>query len=261
MTEKHERIEIDSINKISEIVDSLKKNNKRILLIFDIDDTLIKPKGKIGSELWFTNNLEKYDNDWMKILDDVFYLYSLLFFDPVEADTKNVVDKLISDPGTEYMFLTARSYKFYSHTLKHLEESGMESLIKSNTLHVPLEIQNVGKLDPKFKVRYIDNICLVSGNDKNLVLIELLKQHYTSNTTSDPYDAIVFVDDSDSNITKMHNTFESHDLFKNVSTRCVHYTYMKQHRQEYSVHDFTDDNDKMHKLMEFKHYINNVKKD
>jgi len=258
----------ESISQINELISHIVLNdNKRVMLICDIDDTLIKPVVNIGSDSWFHHSLKgEHINNVRKNLG---LIYSLLNFCGVEKETDAFVDKIASLSlmnKLKYMCLTSRSVVFHSYTLMHFKDTGYDKVfIRPNTLSLDNPLYLKCKASDEYipHVRYIDNVCSCSGMNKGEVMIDILKQAYLDNPQDNPqdnsqdngfdFDMIIFIDDSVGNINKMHSSLREFLMdFPHVASLCIHYTYMEEHKNNYSIHDFIDDNEKMNRLIEFK---------
>lgn len=268
----HRVIESGSISQISELISNIILNdNNRVLLVCDIDDTLIRPVVNIGSDSWFTRSLKgEHINNVRKNLGLV---YSLLNFSGVEKETDAFVAKIAALSQTDklkYMCLTSRSVIFHSYTLMHFKDTGYDKVfVRPNVLSIdnPLYLGYEAETSTESlpQVRYIDNVCSCSGMNKGDVMVDILKQVYLdslqdNHSTGDfEFDTIIFIDDSISNVNKMH--LKLRGFFKDfpcMISICIHYTYMEEHKNNYSIRNFIDDNKKMNRLIEFKNYINNL---
>jgi len=263
----HNIINTGSIEHISNIIKNLIINDKkRVLLACDVDDTLIHPSVNIGTDAWFYHALK--DDHIINVRKKLGLIYALLDFNGVEKETNdfvNLVDDLSNpthyDNPLIYICLTARCVSFHSYTTTHLTDSGYGNVfIRPNMLdvHDPLYVKKdihnpLCRSIPS--VRYIDNICSCSGKNKGDVLVALLTRHYEKSDINNKFDIVVFVDDSSSNIQKVHNKL-SNFLENDASSLCIHYTFREEHKNSYSVHDFTNDSKKMDDLIEFKKNIN-----
>ena len=258
----HNIIETNSIEHISNIVKRLVVDEKkRVLLVCDVDDTLIHPLVSVGSESWFHQSL-KVDNI-LNIRKKVNMLYSLMEFNPVEKETNNFTKliKELSDPDKysnplKYMCLTARNTAFHSHTTRHLNDVGYgDVFIRPNMLTIDNPLY-ISVDDTDNKARYIDNICSCSGRDKGAVLENILSQYYDDNNNY-RFDSIIFVDDSVNNNHKVHDRLKNSPTIKdNECCLCIHYTFEEERKNSYTIHDFENDSKIVDDIMKFKNAIN-----
>lgn len=260
---KYKVIESGSISFINEMIKNLILNEKkRVLLICDIDDTLIRPIVNIGSDSWFCRSIK--DEHINIIRKKLGLIYSLLTFSGVEKETDvfvNQIDVLTKTDNLKFFCLTSRSVLFHSYTVMHFKETGYDKVfVRPNMLLFDdhLYLNHDADIESVPHVRYMDNICTCSGLNKGDVLIDILKRSYLNRRIDFDFDVIIFIDDSINNIDKMNNGLKDFLIdFNDIESICIHYTYMEEHKNNYSIKDFIDDNEKMDKLMEFKNYINN----
>jgi hypothetical protein len=247
--------QITNIHVISEleiIVKNLGKG-KRILIVFDLDDTLIKPCQTVGSDTWFANQIKT--NSMKQVVNDLFYIYCLIRYKQVEPMTNQIIQNIRSIEGVDSLCMTSRNKRLYSHTLKHLEDSGLGFLIEQNilktrssTIHIPNPVMET-------VVTYIDNLVLCSGNNKGVVLHHLLKETEQFNDTH--YTDIIVVDDSMKNITDMMNQLNNPILHPNTSLHLIYYQFMEEHKSRYSSHDHMVNGEKLREIIKIVDLINN----
>lgn len=257
---------VKEISKIAEVTDMLKKlvvdEKKKVLLICDIDDTLMRPDVTLGSDTWFSYSLKRAENIH-HLVKKLALIYALLEFKAVESGTDEFVqtiDKLHKENDMKYICLTSRNVLFTSYTTIHFKDADYDSvMVRPNLLDIRdptyIECENPGKKG--FTVRYLDNICSVSGRDKGIVTTEIVSRYYENH--NDKFDMIIFIDDSISNIEKVNRSLsdpKNNTIYQGTDSICIHYTYMEEHKSKYSINDFIDDTEKIEKLLEFKKYVN-----
>ena len=258
------------IKYISDFIDILKNliidQRKKVLLVCDIDDTIIRPIVDIGSEAWFSFSLkhEQIDN----VLDKLGMIYAILNFQCVEEDTNNLISliKDLSNPSSDqlltYLCLTSRNVRFHSHTATHLYQANYDkTMIRQNMLEIDNSMCIFEQITPYGKqniplVRYIDNICFTSGTDKGIVLDEILNRYFKKNQKEKMFDTIVFIDDSKINTDSVHGSLMNITKKYHIDSLCVHYTFMQEQKNNYSVNHYIDDTKKIDKLIEAKEHIN-----
>jgi hypothetical protein len=256
-----------TIKKIDEFIKMLThyvvNAKKRILLVCDIDDTLIRPVVNIGSEAWFNYSLKNENID--DVINKLSMIYAVLSFQGVEKNTDVLIDTIkdLSDPlkytnNIKYMCLTARNVRFHSYTVMHLHKTRYDKiLVRRNMLDLSdtMYLMGADKGNENVPyVRYIDNICSTSGENKGEVMKEILNRYFDTQPDEN-IDIVIFIDDSKCNIEKVHKHLKNY-VKQKVSSICVHYTYMEDHKNNYSIHQFADDTTKMNQLINFKNYIN-----
>lgn len=249
----HVTLTVKEINEFIKLLTHLvTSEKKRVLLVCDIDDTLIRPVVNIGSEAWFNYSLKNEDID--DVINKLSMVYAVLSFQGVEKNTDVLIDtiKNLSDPlkcpnSMKYMCLTARNVRFHSYTTMHLHRTRYDKiLVRRNMLDLPDTMYLMGSDKGNENVplvRYIDNICSASGENKGEVLVEILNRYFDKHPHEE-FDYIIFIDDSINNIDKVHCHLKKY-IKRKISSICVHYTYMEEHKSNYSIHHFTDDNTKM----------------
>jgi hypothetical protein len=269
---------IEIISNICELLEFVKNNNNlNYLIAFDMDDTLICGEETLGSDMWLNKSMKK-GRQLSNILNDMDYVYSFMIYRTVEPDTIDVVTKLISYPNVDYLILTRRGMRHYSQTIKHLKESGLASLIRSNvldinstafenTLNTHSDMVGVGDGDGDCqdktvngRIRYIDNICFCSGYEKDVILEELINLAYISSPKK-RYDTIVVIDDSIQDINRIHNRFLRSSslrksLFNKSSTHSIHYSFMEIIKRRYSDGAFQKDNRTLRTIKNTISYVN-----
>lgn len=272
----HSILKLGSITQFGDIIKKLVVNSKkRVLLVCDIDGTLINPQVTIGTDPWFINSLN--DDNINNVRKKLGLIYSLLDFKGVEDKNTDEFVDLIQKLSTShiifnhvpltYICMTARNTTLYSHTVIHFNDSGskyVKTFIRPNMLHIndalciiTDHMDHADYTDNTYHelphVRYIDNICFCSGTNKGDVLIELLNRYYDE-FPDDKFDVIIFIDDSITNVSNVHNKLKNY--LDDASSICVHYNYLEEHHNSYTIHDFMDDTKKLNELLEFKQYIN-----
>ena len=230
------RIEI--ISNISELNEFINDTNK-YLVIIDLDDFLIRGSDTLGSDIWYRSNLEK-GRSRKNVIKNMYYVYSVMKYQPIEDDTIEIINSISSRKNVDLIIQTARSIKFYSHTVKHLCDAGLGSLIKPNILSIPHYIY-----DSNMNVRYMDNVIYCDGNPKDDILEHVLK---CLPRLSKTYDTIIFGDDSISNVNDMHNKFMTSKTYKPMNTYAIHYSYMEMTKRKYNDDTLINDDQKMQYL-------------
>src|SRR5438128_514082 len=109
---------INNIAIFTEMLISLVAQRKKVLLVCDIDDTLITPVVDLGSDAWFRYSLKHEKID--AVVDKLSMIYGIVEFRGVETDTDRLIEtiKELSDAyPMKYISLTARDVLFHSFTL------------------------------------------------------------------------------------------------------------------------------------------------
>ncbi|MDZ4663219.1 MAG: DUF2608 domain-containing protein [Pseudomonadota bacterium] len=240
LNEVRAKSEIKEILRMSEAYQEIKKQvskygSKNVLVVFDIDSTLLSLNQGLGSDYWFTWQSEKLKsgdvtdrvaNDVVGILDVQLQLYTLSRMHPPEPETPHLVSQLQAE-RIPVMVLTSRMTNFRDITEQHLRESkyniGTTSpavLRDTGYNYIPydpshpsdygLEIEDVELANTKQvpQVNYKQGVFLTAGLHKGVALKSFLgvKAKHTN------YRAIVFIDDRKHNCKAVADVYRSSDL-------------------------------------------------
>jgi hypothetical protein len=190
--------EVRTTRDLADIGPALAESKRRTLLVLDIDDTLLTATGFFGSDRWYewqAKTLKDGDPDKVPCLFDVISLnYEAAEQQPTQPDGPALVDALKVDT----LMLTSRNPLYRGGTLRTLRDAGY-------ALPAPLGDSPDG-LSWEFRkapgarvsrVVYDEGIFMTTGQDKGLVLLDLLRRLGRS------YERVVLVDDGEVNITNM----------------------------------------------------------
>lgn len=228
-----------------ETQNALKKlKPEQILVVFDIDNTLLTMTSQIGSDQWYnwqagllkTKNLE---NAVGKNFDELFDAQDIIFalgqMHPPEPEIPDLV-KEIQKSGVKTVILTSRGSQYRSVTERefrrnHLDFTnstfGPEKGYPSTYLPFDLQSGNLSglKLD-KIKelkaenvrpVSFTNGIFMGSGQHKGLMLKSLLHK------TKAKFKKIIFIDDTEKNINAVFELLNT----KTVDVTALYYTQME----------------------------------
>lgn len=203
------------IKDLAQVATALAENGtRRTLLVMDIDDTLLTSQGFFGSDRWYEwqKHLQAADPAKVPCLFDVISLnYEAGTQQLTQPDGPTVINAL---PGDKLM-LTSRNPLYRGGTVRTLRDAGY-------ALPAPLAGQTEGRSwlwrkapdARESEVSYDQGIFMTSGQDKGLMLVDLLgrlKLHY---------DRVVLVDDGDANIKNMQAALRS----AGIDYHGLHYT-------------------------------------
>lgn len=261
---------ISTISQLSSFLRQLvlDPNNKNILLVLDIDDTLIRPCAGsnqdnvigFGSDTWFHRLLESGENI-DRALNKLDMSYAMLDYSYVEPSTGIMISYInelseSTNINFKYFLMTSRGPKFAQYTARHLRTVGCDKiLVRKNMLDIK-DCLYLG-YDEKtnhVSVRYIDNICFTSGGNKAKILNNMLSRYYESGEQH--FDVIIYIDDIQRHVDTMHNEFMNATIYHNTNTYCLHYKYLETQKMNYMADNFLQDNKKLEKLMRLKEYLN-----
>jgi len=217
--------DVKDLNIVKQHLSRSTDNKNDILVIFDIDDTLLEAVNFVGSNKWYDwqRGKEVFDAKGNVISIQKQQIYSCMFstlgilFDLgtsklSQPDAANIVTDL---NDYDMMLLTARTYNFRRATERELNINGIDFsakhlLKKQQSLDFTFNDNN--RTD---RVTYQNGLVMASGLNKGMILKEILSRVNRS------YKTIYFVDDSRKNITNM--TAE----WKNDKTKFNIYHYTK----------------------------------
>ena len=210
--------QVTDIKDLAYVTTTLADNGtRRTLLVLDIDDTLLTSQGFFGSDRWYEwqKHLAATDPAKVPCLFDVISLnYEAGTQQLTQPDGPALINAL---PGDKLM-LTSRNPLYRGGTLRTLNDAGY-------TLPTPLAGQAEGRSwrwrkapdARESDVSYAQGIFMTSGQDKGLVLLDLLdrlKLHY---------DRVILVDDGDANIRNMQAALRN----AGIDYHGLHYTRVK----------------------------------
>lgn len=189
----------------------------RVLIVFDIDNTLMTMPQFLGSDQWFNYHAglvsTAKDPDFASFGDLIAAqtaLFSLATMKPTQDDTGQLIEKA-SAAGVDVFLLSARGPELFNATKRELDRNGITfrapqtcSFIICNLggaygdVEIRRAVTSFGGTAAPNPYRGIiirDGIMMVAGQDKGTMLRVLLAA-----IPSGPYDKIVFVDDTQKNI-------------------------------------------------------------
>ncbi|ABM02133.1 predicted outer membrane protein [Psychromonas ingrahamii 37] len=227
-------IETDSFNQVSNTVAKKAQQYgvKNTLIVFDIDNTLLTSNVDLGGDIWYQWQTGKLEIKPTKAQivpclfeDAIGLLYKLGTMVPTEAQVPSLISQWQLN-GHNVIALTARPPNVRPPTERALTR---RSINFSGSAVAP-----IGEKSPVYRamvtidnqtreVSYMSGIMMTTGLHKG----DSLK--YLLNLTERHFDAIVFVDDSENNITDMSQSFKSES---DVDLTAIHYTYIEEQRKK-----------------------------
>lgn len=191
--------------------------NRHVLIVFDIDNTLMTMPQFLGSDQWFNYHAglvtAAKDPDFASFGDLIAAqtaLFSLAAMKPTQDETGQLLEKA-SAAGVDVYLLSARGPELFNATKRELDRNGItlrapqtcSFIICSlggayGDVEIRRAVASFGGTSAPNPYRQIvirDGIMLVAGQDKGTMLRVLLAA-----IPSGPYDKIVFVDDTQKNI-------------------------------------------------------------
>lgn len=229
--------DVKDLNQVVTQIAQEKVNRNKILVIFDIDDTLLESVNFISSVKWynwqrgravFSNygrpikiRPEQKYNCIFSMLGTLFEMGSTV---ATQKDASQIIQQLAH---YDLVYLTARTTIYRSPTERELINNNLsidEHQLGENILHFMLDDGH-----RTAKVTYEKGIAMSSGLNKGKVLKALLKKLNKS------YEVIYFVDDSQKNIDNMNQVWKDSKSLVHL----FHYTRVSKNisQQEIATSD------------------------
>lgn len=204
---------------LQQLVDHIaqeKNTADQVLIVFDLDNTLIHPKTALGSDEWFEHQMKEiaaHGTPSPQAQEDLLQLYykiqHVIDQHVLEAMAPVFIANL-KKAGFTVIALTARYRPIMERTLAQLTPLKIEF---SQPLNTEFEIENFQK-----KPIYKQGIIFCSSNNKGLVLIEFLKQ------TGRKPKKIIYVDDKRHHVERVEKAAQENG----IECFCVHYVGCKE---------------------------------
>ena len=181
--------------------------NERVLVVFDIDNTLLAMEQDLGSDQWYywQKDLQMEDPCSAMLVDNRFAAQGALFFAgamrPTQADGPEQVRRL-QDAGVKVIAVTSRGPEYRLQTFRELRRNGISfwSSALPPQHGYPDNFIPEGGSRP---ARYEDGVFLTAGQHKGEMLKALLDK------TGTPWPgAVVIADDKAYSLHDMMETFE-----------------------------------------------------
>ena len=183
-----------------------KYGNKNVLIVFDIDNTLLAMKQDFGSDQWFNWQAtmikeKKWDLTAGKSFGDLLKLNAKIFaLSPMRLTEKNIPEliKKTQAQGISVIALTSRGPELRNSTERELEKQGIDLTKTSVGNGISETFIPKGH---KRLVNFQNGIFMTSGQHKGKML-KFLLDRFKKN-----YKGIVFVDDHAKHTTSVFKTF------------------------------------------------------
>ncbi len=188
-----------------------------VLLVFDVDNTLLKCSASLGSDQWYswqdellkrtsTGSPDPYlvSCDGAGLLEVQGILFELGSMIPADPRTPDVIRQL-QGQGFKVMALTSRGTDLRDVTLRELRRNGFDLGATAPGAARPGTFRWRPEDRP---VSYSDGLFLSAGQDKGRMLASLLSQ-----PGSDPgLKGLIFVDDSPGKVSQVEEAFKPSGL-------------------------------------------------
>jgi predicted Fe-Mo cluster-binding NifX family protein len=212
---------------------------ENVLIVFDIDNTILTMENMLGSDQWFSwqekmfwsksKDCAKYcvANDFDKMLDVQGQLFALAPMVPTEKDLPAKI-KSLQDRGFKVILLTSRGKEFRNSTENELKRNGYNLLPSAiggagfAGHYYPYDTSDlsafglgesdkeadkrIAKMKKARKVSYMNGVYMTAGQHKGTMLKTLLHKTGTS------FKAIIFADDHKKHTVRMSATFKNEGI-------------------------------------------------
>lgn len=235
------------IKSLKEVMTEVLKDKQETLIVFDLDNTLIRTKQSFGSDQWFRRELkvqeamyavtkdraDKNKSEAMQVvLDKWRKVQTLTDVGPVENDTADNVRKL--QEKFKVMGLTARPVDLAYVTQRQLIKGAGIHLEKNKfpSIDIPL----VQTSDYNLKALFTGGILHAGNNDKGPLLLSLIEKLNLNPSK------VIFFDDIKANIDNVEGALKK----ANIDHMCYYYRATKDEVEAF------EKNEALHKALEAK---------
>lgn len=200
---------------------------ENVLIVVDIDNTLLTSTVDLGSDTWYLWQRGKLDlkpsaSQEVKCLfeDSIGLLYELVPMMPTEKSVPSYV-KQWQAKGNTLFALTSRAPKYRAATERELARAGIN--LESSALAPRGQTAPVYREVVDREISYMKGVMMTSGLNKGEMLAYILEK------TGREFDAFVFVDDSKKNIVNVFNQYKNnHTIDRNI----YHYVNIEHERAQ-----------------------------
>ncbi len=220
--------EVDSFSAVVSDVASLsaRYGEDNVLVVVDIDNTLLTSSVDIGGDVWYQwqrGKLEHKPSEAQTVAclfeDSIGLLYELGPMDVTEETVPAVISGW-QEKGVTVMALTSRAPKYRAATERELYNKGIDlerTALAPEGQGAPVYREHKGR-----ELSYMKGIMMTSGMNKGEMLSYILEK------TGRSFDAIVFVDDSKKNI---DNVYEKYEARGDIDVTIYHYVKIEKDRE------------------------------
>lgn len=205
---------VRTIDDLAAVAPALQESSERTLLVLDIDDTLLTSTGFFGSDKWY---------EWQKTLPAgdpgkvacLFDVIALNYETGTQRATQPDGPALVNGLQVDKLLLTSRNPLYRGGTLRTLRDAGyvLPAMLGGQADGRSWDFRKTPGAKP-VRVLYDQGLFMTTGQDKGLVLLDLLRR------SSLRYDRVVLVDDGRKNIDNMRAAL--HDA--GIDYLGLHYT-------------------------------------
>lgn len=220
-----------SFNKVKQVIDGKNRhyNAPNVLVVFDVDDTLLKPTTDLGSEIWYkwqTNQLKLRPRNKAERVsclhqDSIHMLYDLLPSTLTEKSIPSIIRSFQKKKQPMFALSDREAASRYA-TARELRRNGIN--FGKTALTYPGQVKPPVFQDTfKRKVTYIDGVFMAARENKGKML------DYVLNKTNNHFKSIVFVDDNLKNIMNVQRILSA-PKYADVDVSVVYYTKVEHDR-------------------------------
>ena len=225
-----------------------------VLIVYDIDNTLLAMNQDLGSDQWFNWQAAKIASgdlidvvakDFPALLSVQGMLYAVSGMHAPDPEAPSIVNELQQE-GFYDLVLTSRGFDYRDSTLRELSKNGYH--FTASTLdpqegfagtYLPYELSNISdyglsedeikkfKLGEARPVSFMDGIFMTAGQHKGALLRTLLWK------TDHLFKAILFIDDQKKHCDRMHEAFD----VQGVDVVSIRYSMEDDHVREFEQSD------------------------
>ena len=220
--------EASTFDEIAPVVANLNSQYgaENVLIVADIDNTLLTSATDLGGDIWYQWQRGKLavkptPEQQVSCLfeDTISLLYELAPMNLTEPQVPALLNNW-QEAGNTLLLLTSRAPKNRAATERELLRHGIDV---SQAALTPVDNTNpVYREKLEREMSYSRGLMMTTGMNKGTMLEWIL------NATERQFDAIVFVDDSHTNIENMDNAWQQH----NTDMRIFHYTHVEAERKK-----------------------------
>lgn len=251
-----EKVQIQSMSAVAAKVAQLRTQYapEQILVVFDIDNTLLTTTIDLGGDAWFLWQEEKLKNNdtqdlvapnFAGLLEVQGYLYALGKMTPPETMTPQMM-RSFQEQGHPVFMLTSRGAEYTSFTQRELARNGYAADLTAPGPQggfagrfLPYNIQQPEQscltqqevkdwgLKAALPSSYNEGVFYTSGQHKGAMLRALLCRIHKN------YAAIVFVDDSEKHVDRVLKAYEN----SGVEVQSLRYGVMDTQVQNFKASD------------------------
>lgn len=182
---------------------------KNVLVVFDIDNTLLAMNNNFGSDQWFNwqkdligtdniNSIAKTFDELLKVQYDLFQMSQMRL---TEMNINIKIRKLQAS-GIKVIALTSRGPQARNATIRELSNNGIDLYLTS----LKPAIENAFIPDGETRhASYQNGVFMTSGMHKGKMLEYLLKRYNLK------FSSILFTDDHEKHVSRVYEQFNSTD--------------------------------------------------